>query len=394
VPLEGFDVLAEHRSELGLLLWHSCRDVALWGAANSPADALFAAAAAERRAGLLRRVEVEAELQGPLAVFAALLGGKGAVDVPRLVHACRRVARWAEGQGKLGTAVEFLHAAVSAAPTDASLAVQIGRLSRMRAQYDKAELWFRDAVARARQQRDWQAYAEGAAGLGNLYVQKGNFPQARRFHRKCLRAALRHGLREMQGAAWHNLFGIAVECGETERAAGYAARALRAYPPGSAGLPRLSLDLSYHWIVQGHFGAALSLLRATLPHIAHPGVRATALANLARAAGGAGDAEGFERAWSQVWAMVEGGSAEDGAARALLDLAHGATALARWGHARRAAEAALETARRRDEGKVALEAESVLETVRTRVPPRPRPAPDAANASTLAGRFALALRHG
>lgn len=395
-PLEGMEVLEELRSDVGALLWQACRDVALWGGAReAPCPALFAPCALERRAELLREVAVDEEIQAPMAVFASLLGGAGLVDVGRLVHACRRVARWAEDRGKLGTATEFFHAAAAAQPEDASLAVQIGRLSRLRAQYEKAELWFRDAIVRARQGRDWQSYTEAYAGLGNLYVQKGNFPQARRFHQKCLRTAVRHGLREMEGATYHNLLGIAVECGEREAANTYASQALRAYSLQSPcpSVPRLSLDLAYHWIVGGHFDAALSLLKATLPHVTYPGVRVNAVANLARASGAVDDVETFERAWSEAWIMVTDGSADDGAARALMDLSHGAASLSEWGRAERAASKALDIARRRNEWKVVLEAEAALEGIRQRIATQGPPAPVTTRAvHELVEKFAEALR--
>lgn len=396
-PLEGMDVLEEERSELGVLLWQSCRDVALWGEAPAPRAGLFAAAAPERRARMLCAARVDAEIQGPLAVFAALPGREGgAVDVPRLGHACRRVARWAEERGKLGTAAEFLRAATAAAPGDPSLAVQIGRLSRMRARYEQADLWFRAGIVLARERRDWQSCAEAYAGLGNLYVQKGNLPQARRFHAKCLRAARRHGLREMEGAAWHNLAVVSAESGDLRQAEEHAAHAFAAYPAASPPLPRLAHDLALIWTLGGHFACARVVLEALLACFGAAADRLDVLGDLARAAGGAGEAASFDRAWDAAWATLAGERVEPCAARALLGLAHGAASLGRWECARRAAGRALEVAEERREGKVMAEAEALLERARHGSPARERevPPPPPPSSTRLAERVAQTLRAG
>ena len=119
--VDGISILDEIGGDLGLLLWRSARNVALWAGTRSGHRAgLFPGGAAQARIADLADAEVHAELAGPLSVFAELLARPGEVDLGRLVNACRRVAVWAEQRGSLSTALEFSQAAAMAAPESAS----------------------------------------------------------------------------------------------------------------------------------------------------------------------------------------------------------------------------------------------------------------------------------
>ncbi|HEU0076868.1 MAG TPA: tetratricopeptide repeat protein [Longimicrobiaceae bacterium] len=376
---------------MALLLWQTCRSVHLWGQAG-PRLRLFAPDAAELRRGRLEAAGVDDELRAPLALLAGLLENRRVVDVPRVVEACREVARWAEGRGKLATALAFAQAAAVAEPEDASLAVAVGRFARMRAEYERAESWFEHAIVLARLTRDRQAYAEAYAGLGNLYVQKGGFPKARLYHQRCLRAARRYSLHEMEGAALHNLYGVEVECGNAVQADEYAEAALDVYPRSSPGLLRLAHDVAYVWINQGHYRRALPVVREVLLHLTRPADRIVVLGDVARAGGGAGETDSFERAWAEAWLLADSDCAEEGSARALTGLAYGAVSLGEWKRAERAATKAAHIAEVRGESKVLLAAEAIIGLVRDEITGEAQSDTTTPLSERLAGRFVETLR--
>lgn len=385
--LDGLEVLDEIPAELGVVLWQSLRDVALRGAAPAESE-LFAPGAAEARLALLASVaQDEDELLAPLAVFATVLS-PGTPDVPRLVHACRRVAGWAEERGRPATARRALLTAAAVAPDDAGVAAAVGRLWRMQGRYQDSRAWLRHAVALARRSGAHRAHAEALGGLGQLHALRGHLDRAVRMHRRSLRVARRAGLREMQGAAWHGLAVCAAQAGDHARAEEMAARALEAYPAGCGRLPRLARHLALTWILRGRFGSALRVLPRLLERLASPADRLEVLGDLARAAGGAGDADAFERAWAEAVLLLAGGGVEECAARALIGLARGACGLRQWARAEWAAErVALGS---RATALHAREAEALLQLVRLRAGPAPRvPAPSGPDA--LAERMWAAL---
>jgi len=211
---------------------------------------------------------------------------------------------------------------------------------------------------------DWPTYARAFLGLGTLYMERGNFPAARRFHDRALKVASRNTLHHLQGSALHNLFSIAVETGDTAKAHELARAALEAYGPTDPYLPRLAHDVADFWNTQGRFDHALPVLERLVSIFQAPVERLIVAAGIARAAGGLGRRERFQQAWDDVWDMHQAGTAEEAAAGALLDLAHGAASLSLWDRAERAAQAALDLATRRNEGKVRLTAEAVLDSAR------------------------------
>jgi tetratricopeptide (TPR) repeat protein len=387
--MPAIGILDEIPGDLGVLLWRSVRNVSLW-AGTPPArrGALFDGGAADVRESDAARVEVEPEMVAPLSVMVRLLESPGGMDVGRVVNACRRISAWAEQRGALATALEFMQAAALAAPQVAALAYAVGRLARRRAEYDRAESWFGRAVVQARRSRDWRSYALAFSGLGNLNVQKGNFPTAKRAHVRCLRAALRHDLHDLQGSAYHDLFVTEIETGAGGSADAFAEQAFRAYGEGNPRVPRLAYDVAYHWMLEGFFSDAQRLAQALERHFEAPAEQALVLGLVARSAGGAGDRVGFERARRGVEALPSG-AGEDSAARALLGVAYGAASLGEWEMARDYAEKALHLATERREGRVVMAAEAALQSVSAGLsaqanPPRP-------SATRLADAFVEAL---
>lgn len=360
-------VLDEVPGPLGVVLWRSARNVSLWSATPSAGRAqLFDARAAELREAEIAALGAEAELLAPLSVVVRLIESPERMDAPRVVNACRRIALWAEQRGALGTALEFAQAAALTAPRVAALAYAVGRLARRRAEYDRAETWYARAIVQARRTSDWRTYALSYSGLGNLNVQKGNFPAAARAHGRCRRAAERHRLCEIEGIALHDLFVLAYETGDRDDPSELGRAALEAYGRGSPQVLRLAYDIAYYWTLRGRFAHALRAARAILPFMAGPEERVVVLAAIARAAGGIGAREEHASAARSTWKLVRSGCAEDAAPRALLGLAHGAASLGEWDSAESALREAAARAAVRGEHKIRMTAEAMLESVASR----------------------------
>jgi tetratricopeptide (TPR) repeat protein len=380
-PFEGLAVLDEVKGPLGFLLWQAARDVNLWAAVEPGERAgLFVPGADASLQALIRSAGVDVQLESPLMTIMRMTGSPETVRPEGVELACQHIAHWADHQGFLATAICFGQAAALAVPMDAGAAYAVGRMARRRAEYSRAETWFRRAVALARQTGDWQSYALAFSGLGNLYMQRGNFPAARRFHVRALRAARRHSLRAIQGSAQHDLFVLAAGSNHKDEAERYARGAFESYGPEHPRLPALANDLAYVWMERGHFAPALTVFEALLPHLSRQEDRLVCLANIVRAAAGAGERRLFEQMWDEVWDGLSRDGGTENAAQVLLELAHGAAQLGETERAERAAERAVKTARERGEAKTLLTAESVLDSVRrgraarARAAEAPRPA--------------------
>ncbi|HEX6368793.1 MAG TPA: tetratricopeptide repeat protein [Longimicrobium sp.] len=363
--LEGAQVLDEVQGPLGLLLWETYRDVALWAStAPEERDGLFAAGAAATRRSSMDAAGADPALERALRGASVVLTDPAGAQEQDVMAACRQAADWAEQRGLLATAVTLATAAALASPAHAGAAFRVGQIARRNNQGARAETWFRRAVGLGRQAKDWLSYSEAFLGLGNLYKARGNYPAARRFHIRGLRAARRHALRDVQGRALHDLFTIAVETSPPAEAQELARLAFRAYGPRHPKLPALAHDVAYFWMSQGRFEPALEVFRAVLPHLHDASDRIICSGNVGRAAGATGDRAVFDEAWEQVWGAESEWDKLPLAAQALLELAHGASSLRDWGRAERAAESARDLGQRKGAGQVVIESEAVLDAAR------------------------------
>lgn len=392
---EGLSVLDENPGEKGLVLWQSLRDTLLWGQARQDARGeLFAEGAEPARLAAMLAAGVPDDVESPLKVIAQMVGSPESAREENVSLACRQISGWADEHGMMATALAFAVAAAVVTPGDPTTSFAVGRLARRRAEYARAETWYRRTIALARQVGDWPTYALAFLGLGNLYMQRGNNPAARRFLIRSLRAAGRNSLHSIEGSAYHDLLGIAVDGGNAAEANELARSALEAYGPHHPSLPRLAKDVAAFWTTQGSFSRSLPVLQHLLPLFSTPVDRLLVLADVARAAGGLGRRDLFQPAWDEAWEILQSAGADEAAARALLDLAHGAASLGAWDRAERAAQAALDVATRRNEGKVRIIAESVLDSARHHRLAEVRgteQAPEDANADLLANDFVRSL---
>jgi tetratricopeptide (TPR) repeat protein len=387
--LPALPILEEFPGETGVLLWQSLRSVLAWEKAKkAQRERLFLPAAAEERRADLLAAALPAELEEPVTVLAGVLDG--CVTAKKLAVSCREISDWAFGLERTGTAFHFMQAAALAVDSDARLAYEAGRLARRRAEYDVAESWFDEAASRALETRDWDSYARVFLGMGNVHLQRGNYPRAKNFHLKAFRIGERHGLREIQGLASHDLFTIALAKGEKSEVEGLAASALHFYGAGHAALPGLAYDLAVFEGEMGNFASSRALLRAVLPHLQRRRARLLALGALADMSAALGDRNGFRSAWEEVWTAVgEPGGSVEADASALAWLAEGAVRLQDWARATQAAERALEIAEERQENEDLFRAEAALKaaaagmrTVSRVRPARPEPASERADRIT------------
>jgi tetratricopeptide (TPR) repeat protein len=358
---EGSSVLTEFEGDFGILLWQSLRNVLLWSSTD-PArrKGLFSSGAEERRRVKLLSAEVDDALRAPLAVIARLLADPAGADRRRVSSACLKIAEWAEKKEALATALAFTQAAALTGSNDARISYAVGRIARQRAEYPRAETWFRRAILLGRQGGDWESYALAFGGLGNLYVQRGNLPAAQKAHLRAFRAAKRKGLRNIQANSLHDLFVIAAERSQIREAEELAGAALRAYGPGHARLPFFAHDVAYFWLRQSLFSSALVVLSALRSHFERPNDQALVLAHIARAAAGTGNRERYDEVWQEAMKLVGSSGTSNRAAAVFLALADAAAEAEDWERTATAAQRALLLADTREEAQTKEAAEARL----------------------------------
>jgi tetratricopeptide (TPR) repeat protein len=360
---EGSSVLTEFEGDFGILLWQSLRNVLLWSATD-PArrKGLFSSGAEERRRVKLLSADMDDALRAPLAVLARLLADPAGADRRRVSSACLKIADWAEKKEALATALAFTQAAALSGSNDARISYAVGRIARQRAEYPRAETWFRRAILLGRQGGDWESYAMAFGGLGNLYMQRGSLPAAQKALLRSYRAAKRKGLRNVQGMALHDLFVIALKRLQFREAEELAGAALKAYGPGHPRLPALGHDVTVFWINQGCYAPALTVLTALRPHLQGPVDQALVLAHMAEAAAGIGDRKTYEESWKASSELIAGAGSVRSAG-VYLALADSAAMMHDWELAAGVAKQAIMLADAREEVEIKEEAEARLAEV-------------------------------
>ena len=347
-------VLEELLSPTGGLLWQFLQDTTLWSTADRSAREGLFADVARATEGVVPEVEEE------LDALAVLVRDPHPDAGPLIARMCDRVRMWAEGKGVYATALAFAQAAALSDPENARCAYQVGRLSRQRAEFARAEVWYQRAAVLATRSSDAETRALSLSGLANLHGQRGNYAAALRLNERAVRLAHRHSLREVLGTSYHGLAVLQFETGAVQEGMRSIRRAVRALGVHHGLIPFIVHDAAVALMDQlGEFAAAGEVFQALLPHFTRPGERLLVLANFARAAGATGQKQVFEALWTDTWPVLRG-SAECVATDSLVALARGAVSLGEWTCAREAAERALSLAQERGEGKTIFLAEAVL----------------------------------
>lgn len=362
---QGAEILEELPGPAGVVLWEVLRDVMLWLGTRPGRRGEIALPGALRR----RRADVEAAgLDGgagaPLLALAALRESPHGVDRPRLPSACASVAAWAEERGAPATRLAFTELAALLDPADAGLALETAKLARERADYARAEGWFRHAIRQARRAKEWETYVWAFVGLGVLYMRVGNYPAANAVMGRALRMARHHRRREMEGVVRHHLFGLSTERGDLREAYEHAQAAGIAYGSNHPRLPGLVHDVARFWIHQGSFARAIPLFRAVLPHFPEPSGQVIVVANLAWAAAGATFREEYEQARHTAIDLLTRGPKHRRVAEAYTVLGYADLSIGEWGRAEEMARRALAAARPASEPEIQAIAENQLERAR------------------------------
>lgn len=361
----GPELLAGVAPDVAFAVWQVLRTLRLWTAQpEGQRDGMFDPAFMDAWERALLTGSLEPDVRFPLAVIVGELNAHPAGEA-RLSWACVCVADWALGRGAVRAGLAFAEAAALASPTQARYAWLAGRLLRTHGEGRTAERWLRRAHRVAVEQKDVETQARALTALGNLLVQRGNFPLARGYHTRALRISRRWRLRESEGMALHDLFVIALNEGKRAEAERFARDAVAAYR-ASPRLPRLVHDIAYSWISQGYASRAVPVFEALRPHFRTPDLALKLVANLGRAAGSMGNRELFHQSRTEVDALQPQLETRETVAAALLELAYGAVALEEWGIASELARDAGESARIHDEANVRVLAEALADAVEHR----------------------------
>lgn len=372
----GVSIVSEFPDEIGLQLWLLFRNALMWAESEPHERKGIFSEGAKERAVKIREI-ADPELRDLLLPLAAMLVKPGRVSGMEVRRACTRLAAWAKRRGKLGTALSWARVAATADPQSARAHYEVGRLARRRAEYHVAEVWYHQAQVLARRYGNWAVYARAFLGLGNLYRQKGDYPQARYLLERAYRVAKkppnrgsvrnnRKHLREMQRWALHDLMLLCADAGAYRDAEAFARLAVPLFRRGATRLLAFAHDVAYLWIQRGHFARALPVIEAIVPHVHDRTDLFHGLSNLARAAGATSAVRAFERAWQELLALIGETPANAIPAASLVSAARGAASLRRWQDALWMAERAVEVAESRQEEDALQEARTALDMVRSR----------------------------
>lgn len=329
--LEGFRILVEVPGELGVLLWRTARDVALWADVEPEArGGLFAAESADVRLARLAATDVPSPITAAVDTLGGMLTNAHRADAEVMRNCCREVAGWARGEGLVHTALAFAQAGALASPEDAAAALHTG-ISAVAAGEDiRAATWLRRTLGLARRGRHRVTYAAAWVELAAVSERAGDADAAGRMYQRAYRAGRRvTGDATARLRAAHGLFRLARRRGDDAGAAQFAHLALRAYRPTAPEALRLLLDLARFWTDTGEMGRARSALRklsahrATLPlrdRLPYAALRARAFAET--------DRQYSTAAASDVWRLLwEEAVGDEDRFAAVRDLAHAARTL-------------------------------------------------------------------
>jgi tetratricopeptide (TPR) repeat protein len=331
----------------------------------------------------LRRWEVELlrdssgdPLVQVMAVIVGFLADAPAGDTMALPYACLAAADHAHQLNAEETALLFTEAAALCRPENARLAYLAGRSLKNSGRAREAERWLTRAMKVARGSGDGLAYALCHNSLGMLHWESGANSKARTHLRRALRSARQHRHRNVEGIVLHNLFIVGFTSGDLEGVEEFARRAFELYRPHHPRLPALAYDIAYYWLTRGYAARALPIFRALEERFDQPEQRIQVLAAQVRAAGAAGDAEAFERAWADAHELLASATVRTTRTAALVDLGLGAAHLERWGVAQVPFVDAIASAEALGQSDMLIRAEECLRAVRVGRNPDtlPRPA--------------------
>jgi tetratricopeptide (TPR) repeat protein len=326
--LDGECILAESPGDLGLLLWRTARDVALWAGTESDARGrLFAEGSVVGRLSLRMAADLAPKLSGPVDTLHGMLALGGRADAGIVSVCCLEVAAWARRNGLARTATAFAQAAALASPAFAEAALQVGIHARAAGQAARSGTWLRRAISLSRREEDGAAYSAALVELGELYEGQGDPLRAEGFYRRGFRASRRCAARRARMHAAHCLFRLARRRGDDTSAAQFALVAQRCHDAEAEGGPALLLDLARFWRDVGEAGRARAAVRRLVPvwERLPPESRLLAAALTARTRADAASPARGRGALRTAWSLMSDPGMPEGAClEAALDLLHAA----------------------------------------------------------------------
>jgi len=239
--MQGAGILAENHGELGVLLWRTSRDIALWTSTPPHARAgLFAPGSHTRRLARLTETEIPAPIAASLDTINSLLtAASDDVDAGAVSLCCLQIAAWARGGGLLRTAIDYAQAAALTSPERAEAALHAGIFAAAAGQAARAGTWLHRAVGLARREKDGSTYAAALVELGTVCEHHGATDRAEHFYQLAFRAGRRYSLPDVRMRAAHGLLRIARMQGDDGEARRCASAAHAAYCPDAEGASAL-----------------------------------------------------------------------------------------------------------------------------------------------------------
>ncbi|MDR0788009.1 MAG: hypothetical protein LBG44_09110 [Gemmatimonadota bacterium] len=265
-------ILHEFPDTLGLALWKTVRSVRLWLEVGEGERAtIFGKGAFAERIELLEAAGLPPELETAMLKTAAVLRKRARAST--VGAACHTISEWAEARGAYGTAIEFLQVVALALPADATLANEVGRVARTKGEYQRAETWFRLAIARARRAQNKYEFTRSYIDLGNVSILRESFSQGKRALIRGLRAGRRFSLHPMISAAYQELAILSVRLGNATDVHRYTRAAVDSSIQGNPGLPVLAFEYGVFLLNAGYFPEALKTIVGIPEERVHPSLR-------------------------------------------------------------------------------------------------------------------------
>lgn len=374
------------QDSLTLELWRSVANIRLWAENRSiyPDTGLSRTTLVERRNRRRRAGIVAPELIPAFEIIGCILESPHHVNRQSVITSCLRIAQWAEQRGMTETAMQFTEAAAAVAPGSPTLANLAGKACRNHNRVLRAELWYDRAIGLSRRKLDVRSgrreYIHAHLGLGTLFLERDDVPNALAMIWRAARAARRAGMKAKAAEAFHDLLGISTLSGNLGRATVFARRAIAMYPQHHARFPALAYDFSLLLVALGLYSAALTVLQSVIQKIHAPAEQLVVWGTLGWAAAGAGHVAAFDAAVAQV---SHGSSTFRTGAAALYGIAEGARLLGKWEHAETFARSALDQARTIGLTQIETRAVRLLTEIRDGAEVVPEMANDDARGSVL-----------
>jgi tetratricopeptide (TPR) repeat protein len=376
---EGAAILRELPDSSGVMLYGALRDVMLWLLApQGERGSLFPEGSGRLRRENIERGEVEPDLLPFLLRVAAVTEAAETHSPAEVGALCAEIGAWAGANDLPYIELAFIQACAISRPDLPAHALRTARLARDLGQYVGAETWFRRTIKVARVQKDWSTYVDAFRGLGVFYLRTGNTPAARNAFDRTLSLAKRYRLRELVGAAHHDLFQVYADAGEIRTAYDHAIAAQNAYGTLDDYLARLAADVGQFWILLGRPNRAVPIFERLVTRAPTIDLAALWTANLVRASALSGMNDLYEFARKSTLNVVDALKKPLRLAECFVIVALADVAMEEWERAGVTAGKALVTAERIGSAEVQIKAEEILQAVacrRTVVPAEPTETP-------------------